>query len=145
MYVTSNLQQPENLQGSVIASAQGHTLLCIHKLSPEIMRLLLRFISVPWNAIKLMAFEWIAEWRWHLRPVLFKGENGLPLHAGSVQSRSPPSVVITITWKHGECVCCDYTKTCLATVLTSLSGNQQPLPWFSLKACCDTLRPGNWR
>lgn len=66
------------------------------------MRLLLRFISVAWNAIKLMAFEWIAESRWHLRPVLFKGENGLPLHAGSIQSHSPPSVVITITWKHGE-------------------------------------------
>lgn len=30
--LTSNLQQQETLQDSVIASAQGHTLLYIHKL-----------------------------------------------------------------------------------------------------------------
>lgn len=74
------------------------------------MRLLLHFIPVPWNAIKLMTFEWIAESHWHLRPVLFKGESGLPLHAGSNQSHSPFWTVNNIKWKHGKCVCFNYSK-----------------------------------
>lgn len=58
----------------------------------------LRFISMQWNAIKLVTFTRIVESHWHLRAALFKGETGSLLRG---QSKVTPlfSTVINIKWK----------------------------------------------